>query len=50
MGWNETMIATWLDWMNDKGLIQIDRYTGSPVLLRLQKTNQVLNAIYSELI
>jgi len=50
MGWNETMIATWLDWMNDKGLIQIDRYTGSPVLLRLQKTNQVLTAIYSELI
>lgn len=50
MGWNETMIASWLDWMNDKGLVQIDRYTGSPVLLRLKRTNQVLAAIYSELI
>lgn len=50
MGWDESMIARWLDWMTDNGIIQVDRYTGTPMLLRLQSTEQVLAAIYSELI
>lgn len=50
MGWDESMVARWLDWMTDKGIIQIDRYTGTPMLLRLQKTHQVLSNSYSELI
>ena len=50
LGWNETMITTWLNWMADNGFVQIDRYTGSPMLLRLQQTQQVLASIYSELI
>lgn len=50
MVWDEPLIARWLDWMTDKGIIQVDRYTGTPMLLRLQRTEQVLAAIYSELI
>ena len=48
--WDEAMIACWLDWMADTGLLQIDRYTGAPILLRLKSTMQVISAIYSELI
>jgi hypothetical protein len=50
MGWTESMVATWLDWMGDNGIIQVDRYTGTPMLLRLKSTSQVLAATYSELI
>ena len=50
MGWTEPMIANWLDWMVDNGMVQVDRYTGTPMLLRLKSTLQVLTATYSELI
>jgi hypothetical protein len=50
LGWDESMIVRWLDWMTDKGIVQVDRYTGTPMLLRLQKTSQVVSNSYSELI
>ncbi|WP_230874737.1 DUF4007 family protein [Methylomonas sp. LL1] len=50
MAWDDAMVARWLDWMADKGIIQVDRYTGTPMLLRLQETNQVVSNSYSELI
>ncbi|MBE0471155.1 MAG: hypothetical protein IBX55_16795 [Methyloprofundus sp.] len=50
MGWDEAMINRWLDWMMDKGIVQVDRYTGTPVLLRLQTTDQVVGSSYNELI
>jgi hypothetical protein len=50
LGWDDIMVANWLDWMSDEGLIQIDRYTGTPILLRLKKTEQVIDKIYGGLI
>lgn len=50
LGWDEVMIARWLDWMSDEGIIQIDRHTGSTILLRLKKTEQIIGNIYDELI
>lgn len=50
MAWDESMTERWLNWMSDKGIVQVDRYTGTPMLLRLQQTNQVVNNSYSELI
>ena len=50
MGWGENNISQWLEWMVDKGLIQIDRYTGTPIVLRLKETSSVIQDIYSELI
>lgn len=50
MGWDDVAINRWLEWMVDKGLIQLDRYTGATMLLRLRTTEQVVNNIYSELI
>lgn len=49
-GWEETQIAAWLDWMVNHGSVQLDRHTGSPVLLRLQTTEQVLAKLYDGLI
>ena len=49
LGWNETLIARWLDWMADQGMLQLDRHTGTPMLLRLRETAFVVNRIYGEL-
>ncbi len=50
MGWGDAAIYCWLEWMVDKGLIQLDRYTGTAMLLRLKTTTQVVSNMYSELI
>lgn len=50
MGWDDVAINRWLEWMVDKGLIQLDRYTGTAMLLRLRTTEQVMGDIYSELL
>jgi hypothetical protein len=49
-GWGESQIAAWLDWMANHGRVQLDRHTGTPVLLRLQATEQVLAKLYDGLI
>jgi len=40
----------WLEWLVDQGLIQMDRHTGSAMLLRLCETDAVLEQIYSGLV
>lgn len=50
MSWDDAAINHWLEWMVDNGLIQLDRYTGTAMLLRLRTTVQVVNNLYSELI
>ena len=50
LGWEETQVSTWLDWMVGKGLVQLDRYTGTVVLLRLAETPRVIERLYSELV
>lgn len=49
MSWDDVAINRWLEWMVDKGLIQLDRHTGTAMLLRLGTTAQVVSNIYSEL-
>lgn len=49
MAWDETRVAGWLDWMVDQGIIQVDRYTGSPILLRVQGTDKVIDKIYDSM-
>lgn len=49
-GWVEGQIANWLDWMTNHGSIKVDRHTGTPILLRLQKTDTVLAGLYDGLI
>ena len=50
MGWGDTAIYRWLEWMVDERLIQLDRYTGAAMLLRLSSTQHVVGRLYSELI
>ena len=50
VGWGDASVARWLDWMVERGLVQLDRYTGAPVLLRLRETGEVVNALYGELV
>ena len=50
LGWNASDVQRWLDWLADSGLVKIDRYTGDAVLLRLRETDEVVNALYSELV
>ncbi len=50
LSWDQKFSATWLDWMAQKGIVQIDRHTGSALVLRLQTTDKLIAAIYSELI
>lgn len=50
LGWDGAQAAVWLDWLADQHLAQLDRYTGSVVLLRLVKTGQVIDRLYSELV
>ena len=49
-GWGKSQLAAWLDWMMNHGHVQLDRHTGSPVLLRLKSTEQVLAKLYDGLI
>lgn len=50
LGWDDAQVARWLDWMVGKGLVQLDRYTGTAVLLRLVDTPRVVDGLYSELV
>ena len=50
LGWSDAQAMRWLEWMVDRGLVQLDRYTGDPVLLRLKETGEVVNALYRELV
>lgn len=50
LGWDTGQATTWLEWMASKGLVQLDRYTGSAMLLRLAETQQLVDGLYSELV
>ena len=48
--WEETQVNDWLEWIANRGWIQIDRYTGSAMLLRLSSTEHLLDELYGELV
>ncbi|MCW8885043.1 MAG: DUF4007 family protein [Motiliproteus sp.] len=50
LGWDSRSTSDWLDWMVDKGKLQLDRQTGEALALRTIDTDSVLRDIYSELI
>mgnify|MGYP000170187156 FL=1 len=50
LGWGQEPAAQWLDWMATQGWLQLDRHTGAALLMRLQETDAVIAALYSELV
>lgn len=49
LGWDRGTANRWLDWMADRGMIQLDRQTGGALVLRLQEAGRVISRIYEEL-
>ena len=50
MNWSNKHFNRLLDWMAEKGFIQVDRLTGNALILKLVPTNRVLKQFFSELI
>lgn len=50
MNWSNKHFYRLLEWMVEKGFIQVDRLTGSALLLRLTNTETVLQDFFSELV
>nr|WP_254202722.1 hypothetical protein [Acinetobacter sp. BY484] len=50
LNWSNKHFYRLLDWIAEKGFIQVDRLTGSALLLRLTDTETVLEDFFSELI
>ena len=48
--WDDSSATTWLNWMSDHRLVQLDRHTGTAMLLRLRGTESLLEEIYSALL
>jgi hypothetical protein len=50
LGWDQVKMSTWLDWMADRGLVQLDRQTGGTLVLKLRDTSSVVSEIFDDLI
>ena len=50
MNWSNKQFNRLLDWMAEKGFIQVDRLTGNALILKLVHTDRVLEELFSELV
>ncbi|WPL17370.1 hypothetical protein Thiowin_02377 [Thiorhodovibrio winogradskyi] len=50
LGWGPEARSDWLQWLVGQGWLQLDRYTGSPVLLRLIDSERLTASLYSGLV
>lgn len=50
MNWSNKHFNRLLDWMAEKGFIQVDRLTGNALILKLVHTDRVLEDFFSELV
>lgn len=50
MNWSNKHFNRLLDWMAEKGFIQVDRLTGNALILKLLPTDRVLAEFFSELV
>jgi hypothetical protein len=50
MNWSNKQFNRLLDWMAEKGFIQVDRLTGNALILKLVHTDRVLEEFFSELV
>ena len=48
--WSHVDATPWLEWMVDQRLVQLDRHTGRPLILRLNTTDNIVRLLYSELL
>ncbi|MCG5549000.1 DUF4007 family protein [Halorhodospira halochloris] len=50
LGWEKEQTNIWMEWMANRGWVQVDRRTGSAMLLRLTKSEKILAELYAELV
>jgi len=50
LGFNDTEVNTFLDWMSDKGYVQIDRLTGEALILKLVEAKTTIKSLYDSLV
>lgn len=50
LGWDSARASSWLDWLADQHLVQLDRHTGGVMVLRLVGMGQMIERLYRELI
>ncbi|MEA3642424.1 MAG: hypothetical protein VBE63_21130 [Lamprobacter sp.] len=50
LGWDQSVAGGWVNWMTDRGLLRLDRLTGSSVALRTADTAMVIADLYDELV
>jgi hypothetical protein len=48
--WRRADAEPWLDWMRERGLINLYQLTGNSVVLRLASTHGVIRGLYDELV
>lgn len=49
-GWGPEALSAWLQWLAGQGWLQLDRYTGSAVLMRLVGNERLITTLYSGLV
>lgn len=49
LGWDRAQSERWLQWMVNRGLLQLDRLTGTTMALRLCETVAAIRGLYDEL-
>ena len=50
LGYKETEVHVFLDWLADNGFLKIDRQTGEALLLRTAEVNNVITGLYDNLV
>ena len=50
LGYRETEVHIFLDWLSDNGFMKIDRQTGEALLLRSTDANDVITGLYDNLV
>lgn len=49
-GWNEKQVDGFLAWTVEQGITRVDRQTGTPLIMRIKRGDELITHIYSDLL
>ncbi|NVI09247.1 hypothetical protein [Paraburkholderia youngii] len=49
-GWNERQVDDFLVWTVEQGITGVDRQTGTPLIMRIKRSDELITQIYSDLL
>ncbi len=50
LNWSKAQSLDWINWMESKKFVQVDRQTGTALALRTASTDIIIDALYSEVV